>query len=72
MAVESLDLAIRALGVPIYVYHEIVHNKYVVEQFQHRGAVFVDHLEDVPEGSNLLFRPTVSHLRSETWREIAS
>jgi 4-hydroxy-3-methylbut-2-enyl diphosphate reductase len=55
MAVESLDLAIRALGVPIYVYHEIVHNKYVVEQFQHRGAVFVDRLEDVPEGSNLLF-----------------
>jgi 4-hydroxy-3-methylbut-2-enyl diphosphate reductase len=55
MAVESLDLAIRALGVPIYVYHEIVHNKFVVEQFQQRGAVFVDHLEDVPEGANLLF-----------------
>ena len=55
MAVESLDLAIRAFGVPIYVYHEIVHNKYVVEQFQQRGAVFVNDLTEVPEGANLLF-----------------
>jgi 4-hydroxy-3-methylbut-2-enyl diphosphate reductase len=55
MAVESLDLAIRAFGVPIYVYHEIVHNKYVVEQFQQRGAVFVNDLAEVPEGANLLF-----------------
>ncbi len=55
MAVESLDLAIRTFGVPIYVYHEIVHNKYVVEQFQQQGAIFVDRIEDVPEGANLLF-----------------
>jgi 4-hydroxy-3-methylbut-2-enyl diphosphate reductase len=55
MAIESLDLAISAFGTPIYVYHEIVHNKYVVETFQAKGAVFVDHLEDVPEGANLLF-----------------
>ncbi len=55
MAVESLDLAIRAFGVPIYVYHEIVHNKYVVEQFQQRGAVFVNDLAEVPEGAHLLF-----------------
>ncbi len=55
MAIESLDLALRALGQPIYVYHEIVHNKYVVESFRDKGAVFVDDLEEVPEGSNLLF-----------------
>ncbi len=55
MAIESLDLAIKAFGTPIYVYHEIVHNKYVVEMFRAKGAVFVDRLEDVPEGSHLLF-----------------
>jgi len=55
MAIESLDLAIRAFGTPIYVYHEIVHNKYVVETFRAKGAVFVDELEAVPEGATLLF-----------------
>lgn len=55
MAIESLELALRAFGAPVYVYHEIVHNKYVVETFRDKGAVFVDHLEEVPEGSNLLF-----------------
>ncbi len=55
MAIESLDLAIEAFGTPVYVYHEIVHNKYVVETFRAKGAVFVDSLEEVPEGSTLLF-----------------
>jgi 4-hydroxy-3-methylbut-2-enyl diphosphate reductase len=55
MAIESLDLAIRAFGKPIYVYHEIVHNKYVVETFRAKGAVFVDNLADVPCQATLLF-----------------
>ena len=55
MAIQSLDLALDHLGAPIYVYHEIVHNKYVVETFQQKGAIFVDSLEDVPAGSTLLF-----------------
>lgn len=55
MAVESLDLAINAFGTPIYVYHEIVHNQYVVKTFRDKGAVFVDTLDEVPEGSHLLF-----------------
>lgn len=55
MAIESLDLALRAFGPPVYVYHEIVHNKYVVETFRDKGAVFVNHLEEVPTGANLLF-----------------
>ena len=42
-------------GAPVYVYHEIVHNKYVVETFRSKGAIFVDDLNEVPEGSNLLF-----------------
>jgi 4-hydroxy-3-methylbut-2-enyl diphosphate reductase len=48
-------LAIEAFGTPIYVYHEIVHNKYVVESFQAKGAIFVERLEDVPRGAHLLF-----------------
>ncbi|MEZ6104184.1 MAG: 4-hydroxy-3-methylbut-2-enyl diphosphate reductase [Pirellulaceae bacterium] len=55
MAIESLDLAIQAFGTPVYVYHEIVHNKYVVDTFRQKGAVFVDQLEDVPLGAHLLF-----------------
>ena len=55
MAIESLDLAIRAFGTPIYVYHEIVHNKYVVDAFRAKGATFVESLEEVPVGSTLLF-----------------
>lgn len=55
MAIESLDLALQAFGPPVYVYHEIVHNKYVVESFQGRGAVFVNALAEVPSGSHLLF-----------------
>jgi len=55
MAIESLDLALKAFGMPVYVYHEIVHNQYVVETFRSKGAVFVDTLEEVPEGSTLLF-----------------
>ena len=55
MAIESLDLALDAFGPPVYVYHEIVHNKYVVENFKDKGAVFVDDLNEVPPNSNLLF-----------------
>ena len=54
MAIQSLDLALRHLGAPIYVYHEIVHNRCVVEDFQEKGAIFVDSLEDVPVGATLL------------------
>src|SRR5262245_61823806 len=55
MAIEALDRALELLGAPIYVYHEIVHNKYVVDRFRRQGVVFVESLEEVPEGSNLLY-----------------
>lgn len=55
MAIDSLELTLQKFGPPIYVYHEIVHNKYVVESFRERGAVFVDDLEEVPPKSTLLF-----------------
>ncbi len=55
MAIESLGLALKAFGPPVYVYHEIVHNQYVVRTFREQGAVFVNHLDEVPPGSHLLF-----------------
>ncbi len=55
MAVTSLELAIEQFGTPIYVYHEIVHNQYVVKMFQSRGAVFVDSLHEIPAESTVLF-----------------
>lgn len=55
MAIDSLELALDLYGTPIYVYHEIVHNKWVVDGFRGRGVVFVNALSEVPPGANLLF-----------------
>ncbi len=55
MAVDSLKQALRQFGPPVYVYHEIVHNRHVVERFRAEGAVFVDTVAEVPEGAVLLF-----------------
>jgi len=70
MAVQSLDLALKHFGAPIYVYHEIVHNQYVVKSFQSKGAVFVDSLEEIPPNSTVLFSahgvaPTVRKFAQE-------
>ena len=55
MAIECLDEAIRRFGTNIYVYHEIVHNRYVVDRFTRQGVKFVDTIAEVPEGSILLY-----------------
>ncbi len=55
MAIESLDLTLQQFGPPVYVYHEIVHNKYVVDSFKEKGVIFVEDLEEVPVESTLLF-----------------
>ena len=55
MAIESLETALRLYGTPVYVYHEIVHNKWVVEHFRQRGVVFVNDLAEVPPGAHLLY-----------------
>jgi 4-hydroxy-3-methylbut-2-enyl diphosphate reductase len=55
MAIETLETAIRLYGTPVYVFHEIVHNKHVVDRFTREGAVFVNTVDEVPEGSVLLF-----------------
>src|SRR5262249_15644120 len=53
--IECLERALEFFGPPLYVYHEIVHNKFVVERFRKRGTVFVESLEEVPAGSPLLY-----------------
>ncbi|WP_337177645.1 4-hydroxy-3-methylbut-2-enyl diphosphate reductase [Paludisphaera sp.] len=55
MAIECLERALEFFGPPVYVYHEIVHNKHVVNRFVHRGVEFVDSIDEVPEGSPLLY-----------------
>ncbi|MDO5532073.1 4-hydroxy-3-methylbut-2-enyl diphosphate reductase [Sutterella sp.] len=54
-AIAIVERALAIYGAPIYVRHEIVHNRTVVEDLRRRGAVFVDDLADVPEGSTLVF-----------------
>ncbi|NBR06823.1 MAG: 4-hydroxy-3-methylbut-2-enyl diphosphate reductase [Planctomycetes bacterium] len=55
MAIESLEKALAKFGSPLYVYHEIVHNRPVVERFSKKGVVFVDKIDDIPEGSTVLY-----------------
>ncbi len=55
MVVKALERALEVLGAPLYVYHEIVHNKHVVDRFRGLGVVFVDSIGDVPVGANLLY-----------------
>lgn len=54
-AIEIVERAIELFGAPIYVRHEVVHNRYVVDQLRSRGAVFVDELSDVPDDAHVIF-----------------
>jgi 4-hydroxy-3-methylbut-2-enyl diphosphate reductase len=69
MAIESLRLAIERFGTPVYVYHEIVHNTWVVNDFRRLGAVFVSDLAEVPRGANMLYS---AHGVSPEIRQIAT
>ena len=54
-AIEVVDRLLRTVGTPLYVRKEIVHNKAVVEDFRRRGVVFVDELDEVPDGRTVVF-----------------
>ena len=54
-AIEIVERALERYGAPVYVRHEIVHNRYVVEGLKAKGAVFVDELEQVPDGVPVVF-----------------
>ncbi len=55
MAIECLEACVREFGPEIYVYHEIVHNRYVVDRFTAQGVKFVDEINEIPVGSVLLY-----------------
>jgi 4-hydroxy-3-methylbut-2-enyl diphosphate reductase len=54
-AIEIVKRALETLGAPIYVRHEVVHNRYVVDDLKHRGAIFVEELDEVPDGATVIF-----------------
>lgn len=54
-AIDIVERAIEVFGAPIYVRHEVVHNRYVVDGLRERGAVFVEELSEVPENSTVIF-----------------
>jgi 4-hydroxy-3-methylbut-2-enyl diphosphate reductase len=55
MAIDALETAIKLFGTPIYVYHEIVHNRPIVERFTQLGVRFVDDIAEVPAGQTVLY-----------------
>jgi 4-hydroxy-3-methylbut-2-enyl diphosphate reductase len=68
-AIEIVELALARFGAPVYVRHEIVHNRHVVEDLRAKGAVFVDDPADAPEGALLVFS---AHGVSPAVREAAA
>ena len=54
-AIEIVDLSLKTYGAPIYVRHEIVHSRHVVESLRGKGAIFVEELNEVPDGSIVIF-----------------
>src|SRR3546814_6238281 len=54
-AIRIVELALERYGAPVYVRHEIVHNRYVVDGLKAKGAVFVEHLDDVPDDFPVIF-----------------
>ena len=55
MAIDVVDQVLKMRGAPVYVYHEIVHNRHVVDDFRARGVVFVDHINEVPDGRVVVY-----------------
>ncbi len=54
-AIDALDRLLNQMDEPVYVFHEIVHNRYVVDGFRSRGAVFIDDISEAPDGSVVVF-----------------
>lgn len=67
MAIQTLERALRRHGAPLYVFHEIVHNRYVVQEFTSRGVQFVQSLEEVPAGAKLIL--SAHGVSPVVWRE---
>ncbi len=66
-AIEIVDLSLKAYGAPIYVRHEIVHSRHVVNSLRQKGAVFVEELSEVPDGAIVIF--SAHGVAKEVWEE---
>ena len=69
-AIDIVDLSLKKYGAPIYVRHEIVHSRHVVNSLRHKGAVFVEELNEVPEGSVVIF--SAHGVAKSVWEEAQS
>ncbi|MGQ0810120.1 MAG: 4-hydroxy-3-methylbut-2-enyl diphosphate reductase [Nitrospiraceae bacterium] len=69
-AIDIVDLSLKKYGAPIYVRHEIVHSRHVVNSLRQKGAVFVEELNQVPEGSVVIF--SAHGVAKEVWEEANS
>lgn len=67
-AIAIVERALECFGAPIYVRHEVVHNKYVVDELRNKGAIFVEDIEEIPEGETAIFS---AHGVSQQVREAA-
>ncbi len=67
-AIEIVERALESFGAPIYVRHEVVHNRFVVDGLRERGAIFVDDLAEIPDNSTVIFS---AHGVSQAVREMA-
>ncbi len=77
MAIKALAWMVRVFEPPVYCYHEIVHNRLVVEQFERQGVVFVDDVGDVPAGAPLMLSahgsaPEVEHAAAQRGRVVVN
>ena len=54
-AIQIVEMAIEKFGAPVYVRHEILHNRFVVESLERKGAIFVEELDEVPAGARVIF-----------------
>ena len=66
-AIEIVDLSLKRYGAPIYVRHEIVHSRHVVNSLRERGAVFVEELDEVPDGALVIF--SAHGVAKEVWED---
>ena len=54
-AIDIVNRALEIHGAPVYVKHEVVHNKFVVEDLKRRGAIFIEEIDEIPDGSLIIF-----------------
>ncbi len=71
-AISIVENALTLYGAPIYVRHEVVHNRYVVDSLRKRGAIFIEQISEVPDGAILISPPTACRRRYATKRRAAT